>query len=94
MSDHGQTLTPELLSVSLKDVRGPDKLHHASHGHILLSPYDHVVSSNFVMSSLYASVFCVFVSLFARRSKPVCTRRAMTDAQPIPRLEKMNVGEK
>lgn len=39
-------------------------------------------------------LFFVFVSVFAHQSEPVSTCRAMTDTQPIPRLGKINVGEK
>ncbi len=50
---------------------------------------EHAVSSNSVISSL-----CLFVFLFVRQSEPVYTRKAMTDARPIPPLGKMYVGEK
>lgn len=68
----------------------PDKLMH----HTLLSQNKHVVSSNSIMSSLCASAFVPLFFFFARRSEPVCTRRAVTDARPIPRLGKDVCGWK
>lgn len=87
--EHSQTwplpLFTKLLGVSPTDLGGSNVASHGSHGRVLLPALcERVVKRDSIMSSLCV-ILCVFVCLFACWSKPVRTRRAVTDARPIPR---------